>query len=419
MQRSSRPGMRANLAQFLWLVLSTVLVGMTLGVERTTVPLLGKEQYHLPSVTVVLAFIVAFGATKALLNLVAGHLSDTIGRRPVLIVGWMLGIPMILLLLLVHSWAAVIVANVFLGANQALAWTMTVTKQLDLVTGAQRGLAMGINEATGYIGVALSTFATGLLASRYGLESAPFVYGAVIVAAGLAVAVLFVRETRIYARGEVGGSAIGEKDCADPRPAQGLRSIVWTTTVANRSLSAMSQAGLVNKLADTLVWGLVPLYLAQLRLPVAQIAEVGGIYTLVWGLAQFGTGVLSDHIGRKPPIVGGMLLLGVSIIAFGAGRGWAWWATTAAVMGFGMALLYPNLNAAVADIAPVAIRGGVLGVYRLWRDGGYALGGLLLGLTSRTFGMRGSVFVVGVIVLASAVVVALRMKETRQQRATA
>jgi MFS family permease len=409
--------MRANLAQFLWLVLSTVLVGMTLGVERTIVPLLGKEQYHLPSVTVVLAFIVAFGATKALLNLVAGHLSDTIGRRPVLIVGWMLGIPMIVLLLLVHSWAAVIVANVFLGANQALAWTMTVTKQLDLVTGSERGLAMGINEATGYIGVAVSTFATGLLASRYGLESAPFVYGAVIVAGGLAVAARFVRETRISVGGEVQRRAVSEKGCADHRPAQDLRSIVWTTTVTNPTLSAMCQAGLVNKLADTLVWGLVPLYLAELRLPVAQIAEVGGIYTLVWGLAQFGTGVLSDRIGRKPPIVGGMILLGVSIIAFGVGRGWAWWATTAAVMGIGMALLYPNLNAAVADIAPVAIRGGVLGVYRLWRDGGYALGGLLLGLTSGAFGMRGSVFVVGVIVLASALVVAVRMAETRQQHA--
>lgn len=410
-------GIKPNLHQFLWLVLMTILVGMTVGLERTVVPLLGKNIYHITSVTVIFAFIIAFGATKAVLNLVAGQFADNLGRRPVLIVGWLFGVPMILLLLFVHTWTAVVIANIFLGANQAFAWTMTVTKQLDLAGPKQRGLAMGINEATGYIGVAISTTLTGIIAARYGLLQAPFVYGAFVLLVGLGTSVLLIRETRGHVLKEA--SALAPKNTVtkiEKPQKSGVGHILWTTTIANPTLSACSQAGLVNKLADTLVWAMLPLYLAQLHVSIVDIGLIGGTYTVVWGFAQFGTGILSDVIGRKPPIVIGMGLLGVGILAFGFVYSLTWWITTAAVMGLGMALLYPNLNSAVADVAPPEIRGGVLGVYRLWRDGGYAIGGLLLGFTIHSMGMLHSLYLIGIIVLVSMGVVILRMKETHPKR---
>nr|WP_272879798.1 MFS transporter [Sulfoacidibacillus ferrooxidans] len=413
-QESHELGIKPNLQQFLWLVFSTILVGMTVGLERTVVPLLGKDVYHITSISVIFAFIIAFGATKAVLNLVAGQFSDALGRRPVLIMGWLLGIPMIVLLLFIHTWTAVIIANIFLGANQAFAWTMTVTKQLDLVGTKQRGLAMGINEATGYIGVAISTIATGIIAERYGLIQAPFVYGAVVLLFGLGTSVFVIRETRGHVLKEA--KAIQGSASTMKKKKVGVGEIIWTTTFANPTLSACSQAGLVNKLADTLVWAMLPLYLAHLHVSIIDIGYIGGAYTIIWGFAQFGTGILSDVIGRKPPIVMGMALLGVGIVAFGLGHSVSWWMITAAVMGLGMALLYPNLNAAVADVAPPEIRGGVLGVYRLWRDGGYAIGGLLLGFTIHSMGMLNSLYMIGIIVLVSMVVVLIRMKETHPRR---
>lgn len=405
-------GIRPNLGQFLWLALSTVLVGMTVGLERTVVPLLGADVYHLASASLVLSFIVAFGVTKAALNLVAGHWSDCVGRRPILIMGWLAALPMIGLLLFVHSWTAVVIANIFLGANQAFAWTMTITSQLDLVGTRQRGLAMGINEGTGYLGVGISTALSAFLAARFGLLQVPFVYGAVIIGAGLATSLLVIRETQSLVvrdlAAERPGAGRGQEAPVTARASQ----IFWLTTVTDRTLSALSQAGLANKLADTLVWGVAPLYLAGLGVPITQIGLVGGIYTLIWGMGQFGTGIISDYVGRKLPIVGGLGLLGGGILMFAVGHTFAWWMATAAVMGLGMALLYPNLNAAVADVAPAQIRGGVLGVYRLWRDGGYAIGGLLLGVTIRTLGMVGSINLIGGMVLLSMTIVIWRMAET-------
>ncbi len=416
-RESHELGIRPNLQQFLWLVFSTILVGMTVGLERTVVPLLGKDVYHITSVTVIFAFIIAFGATKAILNLVAGQFSDALGRRPVLIVGWLLGLPMIALLLFVHTWTAVIIANIFLGANQAFAWTMTVTKQLDLVGPKQRGLAMGINEATGYIGVSISTTLTGIIAAHYGLIQAPFVYGAIVLFFGLSTSVLVIRETHGHvmkeSKAKTMQSSVSETGIS---PKIGVGRILWTTTIADPTLSACSQAGLVNKFADTLVWAMLPLYLAHLHVPIIDIGYIGGTYTVIWGFAQFGTGILSDVIGRKPPIVIGMGLLGIGIFAFGLAHNVPWWMVSAAVMGLGMALLYPNLNAAVADVAPPEIRGGVLGVYRLWRDGGYAIGGFLLGFTIHSMGMLHSLYLIGIIVLVSMLIVIIRMKETHPRR---
>ncbi|WDL98769.1 MFS transporter [Alicyclobacillus sp. ALC3] len=414
---SSDLGIRPNLRQFLWLVLMTVFVGMTVGLERTVVPLLGKNVYHITSLTLIFTFIMAFGVTKAALNLVAGQLSDTMGRRPILIAGWLLGVPMSALLLFVHSWTAIVIANIFLGANQAFAWTMTVTQQLDLAGPRQRGLAMGINEATGYIGVAISTVLTGIIAAHYGLAHAPFLYGAVVVLIGLTVSVLVIRETRGHVLNETRRHA-GQRGEPGIGTRGGLRvgQIFWMTTIANPTLSACSQAGLVNKLADALVWAVLPLYLAELHVPIAQIGFIGGTYTMVWGFAQFGTGMWSDRVGRKLPVVAGMGLLGIGILLFGISHTLPWWMASAAVMGFGMALLYPNLNAAVADIAPPQARGGVLGVYRLWRDGGYAIGGLLLGVSIHSIGMLSSLYLIGIVVLISMTVLLFRMTETHPRR---
>ncbi len=411
-------GIRPNLSQFLWLAVSTVLVGMTVGLERTVVPLLGQDVYHLASASLVLSFIVAFGVTKAALNLVAGHWSDRVGRRPILVLGWLTALPMIGLLLFVHSWLAVVIANVLLGANQAFAWTMTITSQLDLVGSRQRGLAMGINEGTGYLGVAISTTVTAFIAARFGLLQAPFLYGAVVIGAGLATSLLVIHETQNRALREVATRqpALGAEEEAPPTATDTASQIFWLTTVRDRSLSALSQAGLANKLADTLVWGVVPLYLDRIGLPIAQIGLIAGAYTLVWGIGQFGTGIISDYVGRKLPIVSGLGLLGGGILIFAAGHAFAWWVITAAVMGLGMALLYPNLNAAVADVAPAQIRGGVLGVYRLWRDGGYAIGGLLLGATIGSLGMVRSIDLIGGLVLLSMAVVIWRMAETHPPR---
>ncbi len=321
------------------------------------------------------------------------------------------------MLLFVHTWPAVILANVFLGANQAFAWTMTVTKQLDLAGPGERGIAMGVNEATGYIGVSISTVLTGIIAASYGLLRAPFVYGAAVLLAGLGVSALAIRETRGHVLREAKTDAAARSLPNDALREKSARrvsvgTIFWTVTVGDPTLSSLSQAGLVNKLADTLVWALLPLYLASLRVSIVEIGLVGGLYTLVWGFAQFGTGILSDKIGRKPPITAGMGLLGAGILAFGLRHAFVWWMVTAGIMGLGMALLYPNLNAAVADVAPPKTRGGVLGVYRMWRDGGYAVGGMLLGVASHSLGMLHSLYLIGVIVLLSMGVILFRMRET-------
>lgn len=407
----SKLGIRVNLKQFLWLAVSTLLTGMTVGLERAVVPLLGKQVYHVNGPVLLLAFIVSFGVAKSVLNLVAGHWSDLAGRRPVLVAGWLAGIPMMLLLLLVHDWTAVLAANVFLGVNQALTWTMSVTQQLDLARPTERGFAMGVNEAVGYLGVAFSTVLSGWVASRYGLVQAPFVLGLAVICAGLSTALFAVRETRGHVRAE--SRQRGEKE-GQREHRKGVFHTFWTTTVSDPTLSALSQGGLANKLADTLVWGLVPVYLARNGLSVLQVGWIAGVYALVWGLAQFGTGLLSDFVGRKPPILAGFLLLGAGILAFAAGRGPVLWTATAAVMGFGMALLYPNLNSAVADVAHPEVRGATLGVYRLWRDGGYAIGGLLLGASAVRLGLRATLFVTGILVLLSMTVILLRMKETRR-----
>lgn len=372
---SARPlglGLRRNLLPFAALSFIVFLVGALLGVERVTVPLIGHQVYHVTQ-SWALSFIVSFGVTKALVNLGAGRWSDRIGRRRLLIAGWLAAVPMVVLALAVHRWWAVVMGNIFLGANQGLAWTMTVTAQLDLVAPRERGLAMGINEGMGYLGVAAATVLAGRLADGH-LAVRPFLLAGGILFLGLLLTLWAVPETNPHAQPTSAPMA----SSGGERPP--LKAIWLETSWRHPALSAITVGGLVNKLADTVAWGLLPLFLVQRGLPVSQIAWVSGAYGAAWGAGQFFTGPLSDAIGRRLPIAVGFWLLGAGLWALTQVNGYGWWLVVAGVAGLGMALLYPNLNAAVADYAEPASRGAVLGVYRLWRDGGYAIGGICLGV---------------------------------------
>ncbi|MHB1956477.1 MAG: MFS transporter [Sulfobacillus sp.] len=408
----NRPhGIRPNLGQFLWLVVNTIFVGLAVGVERTIVPILGRDVYHVGAL-LTLSFIASFGLAKAPLNLVAGRWSDRIGRRPVLILGWFFGIPVVGLLLFFHAWWAVIVANLFLGANQAFAWTMTINAQLDIAGPRQRGLAMGINEATGYIGVAIATWLAGYSTRWGGLNRAPFVLEAFVVLFGLVTSMIFIRDTRGFVASETKSRAVRSHDHA-VREHSAWESFVFAS-FREPSLSVASWAGLTNKLADTVAWGAMPLFLAARGVHLIDIGWVSGSYTVTWGISQFGTGALSDVVGRKRPIVGGFVLLGLGFLGLTMVNRLSGWVPMAILSGLGMALLYPNLNSAVSDVAPAERRGSILGVYRLWRDGGYFVGGLLVGGLVAIFGAKWAIEVIAMLVLGMAILLWMRLEETHQ-----
>ncbi|MBA2557634.1 MAG: MFS transporter [Chloroflexi bacterium] len=378
------------------------------GQERTVLPLLATEEFGLSGFTAILTFLVAFGITKAVTNLAAGALADRYGRRPVLIAGWLVGVPVPLLLIWAPDWSWVVVANVLLGVNQGLTWSTTVIMKIDLVGPARRGLAMGLNEAGGYLAVAATALATGAIAAQTGLRPEPFYLGLAYVGLGLGASVILVRETR--------GHAVHEQQSMPHAPAPPWRTVFALTTVRDRSLSAASQAGLVNNLNDGLAWGLLPVYYATAGLPLQDIAVLTAAYPAVWGLGQIGTGALSDRIGRKPLIVAGMLLQAGAIGAIAGGSGFVFWLGAAAVLGLGTAMVYPTLLAAVADVAAPAWRGSAVGVYRLWRDLGFAAGAIVAGVIADRFGISSAIWAVAVLTALSGIIVGLRMREATPAR---
>jgi MFS family permease len=405
-----RLGLRANLGQFSLLVAVNALVGGMVGQERTVVPLLASEVFELQAFTAALTFIVAFGLTKAVTNFVAGALSDRFGRKPVLVAGWLVGLPVPLLLIWAPEWGWVVVANVLLGMNQGLTWSTTVIMKIDLVGPARRGLALGLNEAAGYGAVALAAFATGLIAERYGLRPAPFFLGLACAGLGLGLSAIFVRETRGHA----------ELEAAEREGPDGLDSglatsqVFATTTLREPALSAATQAGLVNNLNDGLAWGLLPLYYAAAGLSVAEIGGLAAIYPAVWGLGQLVTGGLSDRIGRKGLIVGGMLLQAVALGLIAATTGFMAWAGAAVLLGAGTAMVYPTLLAVIGDVAHPSWRASAVGVYRFWRDLGFAVGALLAGLVADRMGMPAAIWIVAGLTAVSGLVVLVRMYETHR-----
>jgi MFS family permease len=401
-------GLRANWQQFALLVVINAFVGAMVGMERTVLPLLARDEFGIASASATLSFLVAFGLVKALTNLAAGHFSDRFGRKPLLVAGWIAALPVAPMIIWAPSWGVVVAANVFLGINQGLAWSTTVNMKIDLAGPRRRGLALGLNEAAGYGAVAVAAFATAQLASRYGPRSAPFVMGMVIAVVGLVLSVAFVRETRGHAEEE----ARSHPTLTSPRP---FRETFLETSLRDRSLSAICQAGLVNNLNDALVWGLVPLFLAREGLSLGRIGVVTAIYPASWGLAQLGTGAWSDRVGRKPLIVAGLWLQTLGILGLVAANSYTGWILAALAMGLGTALVYPTLIAAIGDRAHPSWRASAVGVYRLWRDLGYAVGGLLVGWASDALGMSTAIVMVGAITAASGIVVASRLDGSRPE----
>jgi MFS family permease len=398
-----RLGLRANAAQFSLLVGVNALVGGVLGQERTVLPLLAEREFGLTAYTAALSFIVAFGLAKAITNYVAGTWSDRVGRKPVLVVGWLVSIPVPLLVIWAPSWSWVVAANVLLGIGQGLTWSTTVVMKIDLAGPERRGLAMGLNEAAGYGAVAVVALATGLLAERYGLRPAPFLLGLCFVGIGLGVSVLFVRETLDLTRVESGRTTSDRDD----------RTIFLDTSFREPALSAASQAGLVNNLNDGLAWGLFPVLFAAAGLSVTRIGLLAAIYPAVWGLAQLVTGALSDRLGRKWLIATGMWLQALALVLVAIGDTFAVWATAAVGLGLGTAMVYPVLLAAISDVAHPTWRARSVGTYRLWRDAGFAVGALASGVLADLFNVRVAVTAVAALTALSGVVVAVRMYETR------
>jgi MFS family permease len=389
-------------------------VGSLVGLERTVVPLIGEQEFGLVSKTAIVSFIISFGLVKALCNFFAGRISESWGRKRVLVVGWAVGLPVPLIIIFANRWFWFDVANVLLGVNQALTWSMTVNMKVDLVGPGRRGLALGLNEFAGYFSVGIMAWLTGEIAARYSLRPEPFYLGIGIALAGLLVSVLFVRETIGHARLEASLRALPAASPGGGNPSRerpSLKEIFSLTTWRERALSSCSQAGLVNNLNDGMSWGIYPLFFSSYGLGVAAIGVIKAVYPAFWGLLQPVTGPLSDRIGRKGLIVGGMTIQALGIWLTVLVPGYSWW-IAAAVQGVGTAMVYPVLLAAVSDVAHPTWRATSLGVYRLWRDLGYAVGALLAGLIAGLVGMKAAIHAIAALTLFSGLLVALRMYET-------
>jgi MFS family permease len=410
-------GIRQNLGQFSLLVLINAFVGGMVGLERTIVPLLGSEEFRLASTFAITAFIVSFGVTKALVNLISGSMADRWSRKPLLILGWLVGVPVPFLIIWAPTWSWIIVANVLLGINQGFAWSMTVLMKIDLAGPSRRGLAMGLNEFAGYGTVGLTALVTGYIAASEGLRPKPFYLGIGYAFAGLLLSV-FVRETRGHVQHEGRSASRGNAVSPHENSEQPtFRNVFATTSWRNRTLFGVCQAGLVNNLNDGMAWGIFPLFFAANGLAMADIGVIKAVYPFVWALGQLVTGPLSDRWGRKGLIVWGMWLQALAhpVIALGARVNvWASGVSGALLLGLGTAMVYPSLLAAVSDVAGPVWRARSLSVYRFWRDFGYAVGAAIAGLVAGVLDLAWSIHVAGLLTLISGVIAWMTVEETRR-----
>ena len=400
-------GIRNNLGQFSLLVLVNAFVGAMIGLERTLLPSIAEQEFHLAAKTAVLAFIVVFGITKALTNYLAGRLADRFGRKHVLVGGWLVAVPVPFLLMWAPTWSWVLVANALLGISQGLTWSTTVIMKIDLAGPNRRGLAMGQNEFAGYLAVAGSALGTGMVAAHYGLRPQPFYLGVVFVALGLLLSLVAVQEPHHHVAAE---TRLRSDLPAEKMPSQ--KALFWQTSLRDPNLSSISQAGLVNNLNDGMAWGLFPLFFAAAQMNLSQIGTLAAIYPATWGMAQLVTGALSDRIGRKWLIVWDMWVQAGGILAVTFSGRFAGFASGAALLGVGTAMVYPTLLAAIGDVAHPQWRASAVGVYRLWRDLGYAVGALISGITADFLGLPVAMTAVAALTFASGAVVAVRMAET-------
>lgn len=402
-----RLGLRANWAQFSLLVVVNAFVGAMVGMERSILPAIAEREFLLAARAAILSFIVVFGVTKAITNYLAGRLSDAYGRKVVLIGGWLIAAPAPFLLMWAPSWSWVLAANVLLGISQGLTWSTTVIMKIDLAGPQNRGLAMGLNEFAGYFAVAGSALATGWIASTYALRPQPFYLGVGYVVVALALTALFVRETKHHVAHE---AKLGGEGPQEAVPSQ--REVFVRTSLSDPNLSSVSQAGLVNNLNDGMAWGLFPLFFASSGLGLAEIGWLAAIYPGVWGVSQLFTGALSDKLGRKWLIVFGMWTQAAGIGVTALSRSFGGFAAGAVLLGVGTAMVYPTLLAAIGDVAQATWRASAVGVYRLWRDLGYAIGALLAGIVADALGVGSAIWLVALVTFASGLVAAFRMTET-------
>ena len=401
-----RLGLRENAAQFALLVVVNAFVGGMAGMERSILPLMADREFHLIARSAMLSFIVVFGLSKALTNYAAGRFADRFGRKQILVAGWLIAAPVPSLLMWAPTWVWILIANALLGVSQGLTWSITVIMKIDLVGRERRGLAMGLNEFAGYAAVAAAAWATGWMAARYGLRPQPFYLGIVFVIVGFLLSALLVRETRAHVQLE-SGLAGGDRASASA-------PVVWRTTVGDRALSAVTQAGFANNLNDGVVWGLLPFLFAAAGMSLAQIGTLVAIYPATWGAVQLATGALSDRVGRKWLIAWGMFVQAAALAGLASVSTLQGFALSSVVLGIGTAMVYPTLLAVVGDVAAPAWRSSAVGVYRLWRDLGYVGGALVAGFAADAFGFSGALWLVAAITCASGAIVATRLTETRR-----
>ncbi len=401
-----RLGLRENILQFTILIIVNAFVGAMVGMERSILPQIAEQEFHLLAKTAILSFIVVFGITKAFTNYFAGRLSDRYGRKLILIGGWLVAAPVPFLLMWAPSWEWILIANAFLGVSQGLTWSTTVIMKIDLVGAKNRGLAMGLNEFAGYLAVAGSALATGWLATKYGLRPQPFYLGVAFVILGLGLSVFLVRETKHHV------SAESKLHQQTEHQLVSQRQVFWMTTLSDKNLSSVSQAGLVNNLNDGMAWGLFPLLFAAASMSLEQIGTLAAIYPATWGMAQLFTGGWSDRVGRKWLIASGMWVQAAGICVVTMSSQFSGFAFGAVLLGLGTAMVYPTLLAAIGDVAHPSWRASSVGIYRFWRDLGYAIGAVLAGIAADAFGLSVAMGIVAAITFMSGLIVAVRMTET-------
>ncbi|MEW6729949.1 MAG: MFS transporter [Acidobacteriota bacterium] len=416
--RTTKLGLRANLTQFSLLVLINAFVGGMVGLERTVLPLIAERDFSLASKSAILSFIVSFGIVKAITNLISGRYSDIVGRKRLLILGWLFGLPVPFIVMWAPSWSLITAANVLLGINQGLCWSTTVIMKIDLVGPKRRGFAMGLNEFAGYSAVAFAAFVSGYLASLYGLRPVPFYLGVVFAVTGLVLSAVVVRDTTQHAREEA------QNHQGDSIPALSFREVFALTSYRDFRLFACSQAGLVNNLNDGMAWGLFPLFFAAANLSIERIGILAAIYPVVWGISQIVTGTASDQWGRKWMIAVGMWIqaAGIGLIVLAptlvkqSDSIYLLWVLAAGLLGLGTAFVYPTLLAAIGDVVHPGWRASAVGVYRMWRDLGYAIGALLAGIIADLLGIAWAIIIIGILTFLSGTIVAGGMKETLPKR---
>ena len=409
-------GLRPNIQQFLILVLVNAFVGAMIGLEQTVVPLIGKSEFGIESSAIIVSFIATFGAVKAFLNLFAGNLSDKWGRKNVLVLGWLFGIPVPIILLLAPNWNWIIFANVLLGVNQGLTWSMTVNMKIDLVGKSQRGLALGLNEFAGYVSVAAIGFLTGYLASTFGLKPYPFYLGFIFAILGLAISWIIIKDTRKFTSLEIKEDASESSGQETHVNDLSFKEVFLQTSWKNRTLLSISQAGLINNLIFGVTWGLFTLYFASFAIGISEIGFLKALHPGIWGVLQLLTGTFSDKVGRKILIYPGMIIQGIGVwVVLFTNYYWGWIAGMS-LIGIGTALVYPTLLAAISDVANPKWRATTLGVYRFWRDLGFVFGAIGIGFLADLLGLNIAINLVAFLAIGSGIFVLAVMKETSRQR---